>query len=367
MHNLPYNGRKPLIRMPAMKKIARFVALAVASAVVAGSAFAQNPVYRVRDLVVDAVAPSAADASLQGRNAARLVGAQRLIERLTLPEDRASARSPLEASAVAQLYRSYQTQGEMKSSSVSGGIRATGLVTWTFEEDRVRAYLDQRGVAYVDNQAATSLIVPVAASNVNAADWGGQWVIRSASGVTGKSDESSLAPYVGSTQTWTQRPTTNDIQAELTRTRTEHGVIAEAYMQGPQYYVRLTDMRPTVPNPVIGVVGPFISLSSAQSGAVSELERAWKMASVVRSVGATSVSLTAQFEDIQQWTRIRKGLENSRLVRDLNVESISISGADITFSYGGRPEQLASDLRSRGVDLRNAPGGGWVLLVAGAQ
>ena len=90
-----------------------------------------------------------------------------------------------------------------------------------FEEDRVRAYLDQRGVAYVDNQAATSLIVPVAASNVNAADWGGQWVIRSASGVTGKSDESSLAPYVGSTQTWTQRPTTNDIQAELTRTRTE--------------------------------------------------------------------------------------------------------------------------------------------------
>jgi hypothetical protein len=138
MHNLPYNGRKPLIRMPAMKKIARFVALAVASSVVAGSAFAQNPVYRVRDLVVDAVAPSAADASLQGRNAARLVGAQRLIERLTLPEDRASARSPLEASAVAQLYRSYQTQGEMKSSSVSGGIRATGLVTWTFEEDRVR-------------------------------------------------------------------------------------------------------------------------------------------------------------------------------------------------------------------------------------
>jgi hypothetical protein len=37
-------------------------------------------------------------------------------------------------------------------------------------------------------------------------------------------------------------------------------------------------MRATVPNPTIGVVGPFVSLSSAQSGAISELERAWKAA-----------------------------------------------------------------------------------------
>jgi len=316
--------------------------------------------------VVDAVAPSAADASLQGRNAARLVGAQRLIERLTLPEGRASARSPLEASAVAQLYRSYQTQGEMKSSSVSGGIRATGLVTWTFEEDRVRAYLDQRGVAYVDNQAATSLIVPVAAANVNAADWGA-WVIRSASGVTGKSDETSLAPYVGSTQSWTQRPTTNDIQAELTRTRAEHGVIAEAYMQGPQYYVRLTDMRPTVPNPVIGVVGPLHQpvVRSIRRGVRTRtrLENGVRRALHRRDqrVADRPVRGHPAVDPHPQ------GSGNSRLVRDLNVDRSRSPAADITFSYGGRPEQLASDLRSRGVDIRNAPGGGWVLLVAGAR
>ncbi|MEQ1783840.1 MAG: hypothetical protein ABMA14_20985, partial [Hyphomonadaceae bacterium] len=111
-----------------MNKIARFAALVVAGATLAGAAFAQNPVYRVKDLVVDAVAPNAADASLQGRNAARLTGAQRLIERLTLPEDR--ARVQLDAAAVARLYSKYQTQGDQKSSAVAGGIRATGLVTW---------------------------------------------------------------------------------------------------------------------------------------------------------------------------------------------------------------------------------------------
>jgi hypothetical protein len=129
--------------------------------------------------------------------------------------------------------------------------------------------------------------------------------------------------------------------------------------------VRLTDMRATVPNPTIGVVGPFVSLSSAQSGAVGEMERAWKASSVIRSTGSTGVSLVANFADLQQWTRIRKGLESSRLVRDLDVESISVAGADITFNYAGSPEQLQSDLRSRGVELTSA-NGGWVLQATGA-
>ena len=365
MHNLPYIGRKALVPLRAMKIMSRFVTLLAASVVLAGGAFAQSPVYRVRDLVVDKVAPNAADASLQGRNEARLVGAQRLIERLTLPEDRSRATQPIEASAVAQLYRSYQTQGEIKSTSVPGGIRATGVITWTFEDDRVRAYLDQRGVPYVDTQAATALVVPVAASNVNAGDWAAQWVVRSGGAVTGKSDNTVLAPYIGATRGWTSRPSNADIQSDLAASGADHGVIAEVYMQGPQYYVRLTDMRATVPNPTIGVAGPFVSLASAQAGAVREMEQAWKIASVVRSTGSTSVSLTAAFQDLQQWTRIRKGLESSRLVQNLNVEAISVTGADITFSYAGRPEQLQSDLRSRGIDLSNASGGGWILQASG--
>jgi hypothetical protein len=363
MHNLPLSCRKALIRLPAMRKIARFVAVIAVSFVAAGAAFAQNPVYRVKDLVVDRVAPSAADAGLQGRNEARLTGAERLINRLTLPEDRQRASQPIEASAVAQLYRSYQNQGEMKSSSVSGGIRATGVITWTFDEERVRAYLNQRGVAYVDNQTALSLIVPVAAAGINANDWASQWVTRSGANVVGKSDETLLTPYVASTRGWPQRPTTADIQGELSATGADHGVIAEVYMQGPGYYVRLTDMRANVPNANLGVVGPLTSLAAAQTAAVAEMERAWKAASVVRSTGSTSVSLVASFQDLQQWTRIRKGLEGSRLVQDLNVESISVSGADITFSYAGRPDQLQSDLRSRGVDLQSA-NGGWVLQAA---
>jgi len=42
------------------------------------------------------------------------------------------------------------------------------------------------------------------------------------------------------------------------------------------------------------------------------------------------------------------------------------AGADLTFTYAGRAEQLVADLRSRGIDLRNA-GDTWVLQVSTQQ
>ena len=361
MHNPPYKGRKPPLLSDAMKQAVRFATLFAAALSLCATALADP--YRVKDLVVDKVAPSRAQAEQQGRDDARLVGAARLIERLTLPEDRANARSPIETSAVARLYRSYQTQGEQKSTAVSGGVHATGLVTWSFRTDAVREYLEQRGVPYVDTQAALALIIPVATGGVDVSSWGSHWVERTASGdVVGRSDDSVLTPYAASTQGWPRRPSAAEVQSEVASRSADHAVVAEAFQQGAQYYVRLVDLRPNVPRPEIGVAGPFVSLQSAQAGAVTELERAWKAASIVRSSGSTSLSLVASFRDLQEWVRIRKGLEDSRLISNLSIEALTTSGADISFSYAGRPDQLASDLRARGVDLANASGG-WQLRV----
>ncbi len=357
MHNLPYKGRTPLLVSGPMRQITRFVAVFAASLALAGTALAQSPVYSVKDLPIDKTAGSAAEATNQGRAEARVLGAQRLIDRLTLPEDRAAARQPIDSATVARSYRSVQSQGE-KSSSVAGGIRATGLVTWSYRENEVRAYLDSVGVPYVDSQAGLALIVPVAAGGVDANQWAAQWA--------GKSDDTVLTPYIGSAGGWSQRPAWADVQEELTRSRANHGVIAEAYQQGAQYYVRLIDMRTNIPNTDLGVAGPFISLQSAQAGAVAQMERAWKTASIVRGTGTSNLTLTAAFTDISEWARIRRSLETSRLVRDLNIESISTAGADITFAYTGRPDQLASDLRSKGVDLAGSDGN-WQLRVAGPQ
>jgi hypothetical protein len=366
MHNLPYNGRKPLIRSAAMKQITRFVAVFAASLALAGAALAQSPAYKVKDLTLDKVAPTAPEAVLQARNDAKLVGAQRLIDRLTLPEDRANARQPLDAAAIARLTRSSTSQSEKTSAAPGGGFRATGSVTWNFRDDEVRKYLEAAGVPFVDSQAALAMIVPVAVG-VDTGQWGAQWTTTNAAGQTvGKADETVLTPYIASTESWNRRPAWMDIQDELTRVRADRGVIAEVYQQGAQYYVRLIDMRANVPDPNLGLAGPFASLPSAQVGAIAALERAWKVASIVRTTSASNLSVVATVADLQEWVKIRKGLEGSRLVRDLNVESLSVAGADISFVYSGRPDQLAADLRSRGVDL-TGDNGAWVLRVASQQ
>ncbi|HVY89134.1 MAG TPA: hypothetical protein VG942_09725 [Hyphomonadaceae bacterium] len=366
MHNLPYNGRMPLLGSRAMTQPIRFAALFAVALVCAGAAFADP--YKVRDLTVDKVAPSGAEAIQQGREDAKMIGAQRLIDRLTLAEDRAQHEA-LDPATVARFASGVTTQVESKTFAVSGGVRATGVVTWSFTAKDMRAYLASKGVPFVDTQAAKVMIIPVAAQGVDPNAWGAQWhdvaVANGQQQVTGKSDDTVLTPYVASIESWPRRPGWSEVQAELSAQGADHGVIAEAYSQGGQVYVRLIDLR-TGADSSIGVVGPFPDLASAKAGAIAELERAWKAASIVRTSGSTNVSLIASFKDIGEWVRIKRGLENSRLISGLNVESLSVSGADISFAFAGRPDQLAADLRSRGVDLHSADNM-WVVQVVAAQ
>lgn len=368
MHSLPYKGRNPLLVSPAMTQIARFAFVFAAACALAGAAFADP--YKVKDLVVDKTAPTAQQATREGSNEARLVGAQRLIDRLTLPEDRAAAREPLDINLVAtRMSNSSTTQEQFKTFSAAGGARATGVVTWAFDAKLIREYLDARGVAYVDTQDAKALLVPSVGPGVDAAQWGAQWTQAPPTGGAArvpKSDDTVLTPYVASVEAWSRAPTWMDVQTEMTSVGADHAIVAEAYSQGSGIYVRLSDLRTNAGNTGLGLVGPFADLGAAQRGAVAEMERAWKARSIVRTSGSTNLSSTASFRDLGEWVKIRKGLETSRLVRGLNIESISAGGADVSFQYSGRPDQLASDLRSRGVDLRGADGG-WVLQVVAAQ
>ena len=165
---------------------------------------------------------------------------------------------------------------------------------------------------------------------------------------------------------WSRRPSFTDVQSEIASARADHAIVAEAYSQGGGIYVRLIDLRTNSPDAGMGVVGPFNDLASAKAGAIAEMERAWKVRSIIRTSGSNDVALIATFRDIGEWVKIRKSLETSRLVRNLNIESLSAGGADLRFAYSGRPDQLAADLRSQGVDLRNGDGG-WVLQVVSAN
>jgi hypothetical protein len=351
-----------------MTQIARFATVFAASVALATAAFADP--YKVRDLAIDHTAATANEATAQGREMAKLAGAQRLIERLTLPEDRNAARQPLNPADLVKSAISVTTQVQDKRSSTGAGVRYTSVVTYSYDAPSVRQYLESRGVPYVDAQAGKALVVPSVAGGLDPVAWGNQWTEAvTQSGQTtrvGKSDDTVLTPYVASIQSWSRRPSWMEVQDEITTARADRAVIAEAYAQGSQIYVRLIDLRTGAADTSGAVVGPFGDLPSARAAAVAEMERAWKAQSIVRTSGSTNVSVVATFRDIGEWVKIRKGLESSRLVSSFAVESISAAGADLRFAYSGRPEQLAADLRSRGIDLRGADNG-WVAQVISSQ
>jgi hypothetical protein len=354
MHSVPYNGRKALLTSCAMTQTARFAAILALALGCVSASFADP--YRVKDLTVDKIAPTGPEAIQQGRAEAKLAGAQRLIDRLTLTEDRAQHEA-LDPATVARFGNNVQTQVQEKTFSVAGGVRATGVVTQIFIANQMRDYLASKGVPFVDAQAAKAMIVPVGVQGVDPAAWSAQWtdtqVVSGQSKTVGKSDDTVLTPYVASIESWSRRPQWMDVQAELSAQGADHAIIAEAYSAGGQYYVRLLDMRTGVAEANIGLAGPFPDLASARNGAIAELERIWKVASIVRTTGSTNLALIASFKDIGEWVRIRKGIEASRLVSGFNIDSVSVGGADLSLAFAGRPEQLAADLRSRGLDLVN--------------
>ena len=310
-----------------------------------------NP-YTVRDIVVDETGASQAEARAQGVAKAKFAGAQRLVERLTLPEDRANVD-------VAAIARTAGAQNTLVPDRFAGN-RYLGLLAITYTASSVREMLTSKGAPFVDTQQGLAVLVPTA-QGLSLADWLNSWSYRAADGVTlGRSDNTLLTPYVASVGPRATRPGWGDLQAEVASAKATHGVIAEASGAPNQIMLRISELRDGEPETVIAMSGPYPDFDAARLGVISVLETAWKKASIVRTSGSSDLALAAHFSGVAQWVKIRKALEGSRLVTSMVVESFSANGADMKLAYSGRPDQLGADLRARGLTLVQ-DGDGWVL------
>jgi hypothetical protein len=306
----------------------------------------------VRDIVVDETGASQAEARAAGVARAKLAGAQRLVERLTLPEDRANVD-------VAAIARTAGAQNTLVPDRFAGS-RYLGLLAITYTASSVRDMLNGKGVPFVDTPEGLSVLVPTT-QGLNPADWLAAWSYKAPDGATlGRSDNTVLTPYVASVGPRPGRPAWSDLQGEVAAAKATHAVIAEASGAPNQIMLRLSELREGQQEALIAAAGPYPDFEAARLGAIRELETAWKKASIVRTSGSSDLALAAHFSGVAQWVKIRKALEGSRLVTSMVVESFSATGADMKLAFSGRPEQLSADLRARGLSLAQ-DAGGWVL------
>ncbi len=328
----------------------RLVFAAFLSIALAGIAHADTrSVYTIRDIPVDERAGSVIEARQNALASARLVGARRMIEKITLAEDRAAAGGISIDYPLAQRFAvAVDVQEETR-----GGDRYRGVLSAVYNPREVRAWLAESGIPYIDTQAPRALLIPVAAE-ADAYAW--------ASALAGENTY-AMAPTVTSRRGgYNAGATWIDLEEEAVQLDARRGILAELVGAPGNHGVRLT-LVTQAGNQPIGTTGRVATLAEAVAALHGMLDRVWKQNSIVRGDQRRMVEASVLYTSIAEWNTLRGALARSPLVSQFQTRALARDGALVQFTYAGDEAQLAQDLRQRGLAIDTDPAG-WILTSA---
>ncbi|KCZ83635.1 hypothetical protein HAD_13574 [Hyphomonas adhaerens MHS-3] len=330
-----------MIRMLLASMLAALFAISSAAA-------DTQDVYTIPNLEVDETAPTLIQAREQAMASARLAGARKLIDKITLYEDRIAAGGiPIDGELANRLSAAVDVQEE-----TAGAGRYKGILRVVYNPRMVRAHLDGLKVPYVDTQAPLSLMVPLAAS----ADLEEAW-----HEAMGPADPGALAPYVTSNLTgYTSYSDWYALSPEAGSLRARRAILAELIGREGTWRVSVSIVT-TAGTEVVGTTAPASTLEDAVAATVGLLEENWKRASIIRGGDRTQAKATVRYTSLAEWNTLRGALARSPLVSDFRTTAVARDGAVVTFAYLGDPQRLQNDLLQRGVALGDEPRAGWVL------
>ncbi len=308
-------------------------------------------VYTVRGIPVDETAPTVIEAQRKALAAARLEGARRFMRKITLREDREAAGGLFIDQALAEsMAAAVDVEEETR-----GGGRYIGVLSVVFNPREVRAYLDQRGVPYLDRQAPLSLLVPLGGGALEAdveADWQAAWP---------EADPGALAHYVrASGLFYSAGLGWGTVSEEAAAVGAKRAILAQLFGEEGAWRVRLTRVSPAGQR-ALGTTAPVATMEEAVTAATAYLGEIWKQQAMVRSDVKSLARANILYTSIAEWNTLRTALIRSPLVSDFQTLAIARDGALVRFAFAGEDvTRLQTELRQRGVALDPAPDG-WVL------
>lgn len=303
-------------------------------------------VYTITDIPVDKQADTVVEAQQDAFAEARIIGARRLIQKITLSEDRQLAGgAPVDETLADQLVAAVDVQEETR-----GGGRYRGVLSVVLNPRMVRAYLQSRNIPYVDRQGPLALLAPIAPS-AHAARWQNAWP---------DTVEGALAPMVTariggyrSDADW------SDLRYELNETNAQRGMVAILDGFEGAWRVRLIQVTPAG-NTELGSTRAAATMEEAAQAVSAYLDNLWKVQAVVRSGERTVTEANVLYTSLAEWNTLRSALARSPLVFEFQTAAVARDGALVSFAFAGDIQRLRTDLLQRGVDLDPDPLG-WVL------
>ncbi|MEQ3747514.1 MAG: DUF2066 domain-containing protein [Henriciella sp.] len=316
----------------------------------ASTATAQSrDVYTVRGITVDERAGSVIEAQQRAFASAKYAGAKRLIERITLPEDRAASTGFVLDQAMADLLAAAVDVEE----ETAGAGRYRGRLAVVFNPTNVRRALSAAGIPYTDRQGPKAVLIPVSSTG-NGIAWNMAWDDNSLGRLV-PTVTSRAAGFSGSSD-W------EAVQVEVGLYDAQRAVLADLSGSAGRYRVTLYSVTPSGTRQ-IGATLSAATLNDAVKATSDVLDEDWKRASVVRDTGRTLIEATVLYTSLAEWNTLRGALARSPLVSNFQTQAVATDGAVVAFAFAGDGQRLRTDLRDRGV-LIQMESIGWVLTSA---
>jgi hypothetical protein len=344
---------------PLAALAAVFLAALCAFAPGAASAQGRDNVYAVAGVRVDETAANAAAAQQAGFAAAQRLGFERLVRRLTVPEELAQRGVPqVEPTALERLVSSVDVEEERRS-----GTRYIGRLTVRFDPSGVRALLRQNNLTVVDTRTAPVLIAPLVADDTaeeTAALWREVWVNG------GYGDE--LVPLVTAPAELQGAPAWQIAQSFAQSAAAASVLYATLRVQGSTATASLVEVdanatrqRGEVTARINGADAAAMrtALASLADQASLRIQNDWKGRVATGGGQRGRISASALYSNQAQWEQIKDALEGAAqtLISEIRIEAVGRDGALVSFSFVGDRAQLASELQRRGVSLADTAQG----------
>lgn len=343
-----------------------FLAALCAFAPGAASAQGRDNVYVVAGVRVDETAANAAAAQQAGLVAAQRVGFERLIRRLTIPDELTARGVPqVEPATLDRLVSSVDVEEERRS-----GTRYIGRVTVRFDPSGVRTLLRQFNLTVVDTRTAPILVAPLVADGTaeeTATAWREAW----ANG--GFGDE--LVPLATAPATLQGAPAWQAAQPFAQAAAASSVLYATLRVQGGTLTATLIEVDANARRERGDVTARIASddptalraaLSSLADQASLRIQNDWKARVAVGGGQRGRISASALYASQAQWEQIKDALEGAAqtLISEIRIEAVGRQGALVSFSFVGDRNQLAAELQRRGVSLADTAQGATLRVAA---
>ena len=334
----------------------------ITAAFAAPTARAQDSLYTVPNVHVDAGGASSTEALnaaiAQGRSRAFQV----LYRRLTRQAD--WARQPgLDAQALLRVSRGYTIANERRSTT-----RYVADVTYMFNPDGVARMLRAANIAFSQTTAKRILVIPMS-PGFGRGPWAQSLMAPSFRDalvpftVAGAESEAELAGLSFESAGW------NDVAAAAARNRVTEVALVQAVYANGKMTVNIrrlglgeTPARVSVDVPMVQTVST--TYPAAAQAAVRAIEDLWKTRNSIDFSQRGRLIADVRIASLAQWGDLQGQLASVSNVTGMTVTAMTVSYARVVLTYIGGVEQLREAFAGAGLSLTNR-GGQWTLARTG--